>query len=687
MPYLISTYEGGRGFFSGHFWRANPANYSIRTQVLLPPAVSAFGRYSSHHLYSNRMYITGHFTDNLLLDEHYRLLRQGIRPPVAAPTVTLGAGATEQFFYLSFYDELTGERSSLSAAASGTGGLTRTWSGLPTAVPGEILRAEGLVAKTLASGIVTGVGAPAKTNFDMFRPGDRVLFSSTPDRWTTIRSIQSAAQMVVDDLGIAAVSDTLTFKAVSRCSHVECWVSVAGTLPRLAARVRLGTTTFTENVATLSLGEAFLDNFEIMPAGTMNAVYGDRQLVAGVDRQRDTVFLSNLFHPEQFGGLSFKTRYGEPITGLIGTSDYALINTPDSSYILQGYTEDDLTLTVSNPSLGAFGHRTSIAIEQNLWVPNKKSFYIYNGTWKSALADRNTEWVESYGVNQTPFEDGVTIYNPNDATIQFYPRYKGGTLNRENIWVADFSSVKFDAGGEIAQPYWFDDDYRAFSTVFNAADYLPTGYQAVVNYWGYAAYLIPDGQSVGKLYRVSFPSGAIYAEDPAVAYHRDAVLKTRHELFSEEAEDTGGGNVDHGWKLDTLWVMARSELSGMVLAVWPGDEYAAEYGPMGLNIVADINVVQPAWGFFPVAATQANNTDSITYQGSTQGQPPEPFTVRYRRWAPKTVHYFRPMVDGRGHTLEVRFATPLNAQYFGWGGKVIPGRASRNLVDAEHFLG
>lgn len=687
MPFLISSSTGGRGIFSGTFQRADPTDYSTRRRIYMPPAVSALRRYASHHIYSNRMYMCGHFTDNLLLDEHYRLLRQGIRPPVAAPTVALSAGTTEQLFYLSFWDELTGERSSLSAAFTATGGLTRTWSNIPTSVPGEILRAEGVVDKTVASAIVTGNGAPAKTNFDMFRPGDRVLFSGTASRWTTVLDITSAAQMTVDDLGIAAVTNTLTFKAKSRCSHVECWVSVAGTLPRLAARVRLGTTGFVESVPTLSLGEAFLDNFDILPAGTMNTVYGDRQLVAGVDRARDTVYLSNLFHPEQWGGLSFRTRYGEPITGIIGADDYALILTPESSYILQGYTEDDLTMTVSNPSLGGFGHVTNVQIESNLWIPNRKNYYLFNGSWKPALLDRNTEWNDSYQANIAPFEEGITAYNPNDATLQFYPRYKSGTLNRENVWLADFSNVKYDAGGEIAQPQWMDDDYRALALVQDPSDIAPTGWQAVVNYWGYAAYIIPDGKSVGKMYRVSFPNGEIWYEDPAVAYHRDAVIKTPHYLFAEEAEDTGGGSQDHGWKLDTLWALLRSELSNWQLGIWAGDEYAAEINVMGLQINSDVNVVVPPWGFMNVLASQAIDTNPVTYTGSLEQATPEPLSVRHRRWAPKTVHPFRPFIDGRGFTFEFRFQTPLDVRFFGLGGKVIPGRATRNLVDAEHQLG
>lgn len=671
MPYLISSATGGRGYFSGSFWRADPADFNLRTRILLPPAVSAIRRKASARLYAKRLYFTGHFTENVLLDEHYRLLRQGIRAPIQLPSVSVGAGTTQQTCYLSFYDELTGERSSLSEGRAVTGNTTRTWSNLPTSVPGDILRCEGVVNKTLASAVVTGVGVPAKTNFDMFRPGDRVLFAATPSRWTTVKTITSSSQMEVDDLGIAAVNDTLSFLAATRVTHVELWVSVSGTLPRLAARVRLGTTGVVESVPTLSLGEAFLENFEPMPPGTMNAIYADRQLVAGVPHREDELFLSPLFFPERWGGLSFKTRFGEPITGVIGADDYAQVLTPESSYILQGYTEDDLTLTVSDPALGAFGHLTNLQVEANNWLPNRKNFYVFTGgAWKPALVDRQTEWNDSFQAAPRAFAEGQTVYNPNDNTVQFYPYYKSGTLPRENIWVADFSSIKFDAGGEIVQPAWMDDDYRSVLE----ADVNETGRQAVSHYWGYAAYLIPDGQAVGKLYRVEFPEGQIYYEDPTVAFHRDAVVKMRHELWSEEADDAGGDTIDHGWKLDKLWLGVRSEDTAWKVGVWAGDEYAAEVTPMGVEDTARINIAAPTWGFMQVAASLLRDDLDAQYLG---------LTVNPRRWAPKTVHPFQPKIDGRGHTIEVRFLLPKNAQFLGVMGVCIPGRASRGIVDAE----
>ena len=51
----------------------------------------------------------------------------------------------------------------------------------------------------------------------------------------------------------------------------------------------------------------------------------------------------------------------------------------------------------------------------------------------------------------------------------------------------------------------------------------------------------------------------------------------------------------------------------------------------------------------------------------------------------KTV--FRPMLDGRGVTAELRFLLPKDARFFGIGGKCIPGRASQGVVLAERILG
>ena len=446
MGLVASTFTfgtSGRGAFSGHVYRIVPSSAAAwaKKRIYLPPSCSAIEAKPSVQNYLQRQYLVGQHTMNILIDEELRAVRQGITvPPI--PDVSAGAGTTQQRCYLRYYDEWTGEKSSVGLGKDLTGSVTRTWINLPTSVPSEALIVEGTV--NIAAGTVTGL--LGKTNFGILRPGDRIAVSTALTRWAQVRTITAEDSMTIDDTGMAGAGVSIVVKPVSRVSHVEEWISVAGGLPRFGTRLRLGTTGNVESIATLALGEALVDSYQPMPTGGINLVYNDRQFVAQVQGHLDTVYLSEIGFLERWAGLAFKTSYGEPIVGLFRYRDVVLMLCPSSSYKLQGYTEDDYVRNVLEPDIGALGHSGNILVEGVALIPSRNGMQIFNGAFHPAIETRRTEWIEDYRENPTAFEGGYAAVNPNDQSYFFFPNVQRIAVSSDEV-----PAIGLDIGGACAE--------------------------------------------------------------------------------------------------------------------------------------------------------------------------------------------------------------------------------------------
>jgi len=417
MAYIASTFTvgtGQKGCFSGIIAWINE-DWSKSRRIHLPPHCAAVENHPSGENYLSRQYLVGGHSRNIVIDEMFRASVQGILPP-PAPTVTSGAGTVAQIGYLRFYDEITGERSSLSSGSTTfTGDVNRVWTALPTVVPGEIIVIDGTA--DIAAGVVTG----SATNFHELRPSDRIANAAVLTRWAQVHVVASSVSMTIDDTAMAGSGITLAVKPVSRVSHVELWVSIGGALPRFIMRVRIGTTTVTENVATLALGEALIDSYEMMPKGTYNVIYNSRQIVSGVVGQRDRIFVSPIGYPERYGGLNFQTKYGEPVVGLIRTRDYVIILCQKSSYRLQGYLEDDFALTILDPEIGGLGHGGNAVCGGRVFIPSREQIQTFDGSFTPANPSRQSEWAKNVRDFDDAYQSGVAIVDPEGQNYRFMP--------------------------------------------------------------------------------------------------------------------------------------------------------------------------------------------------------------------------------------------------------------------------
>lgn len=137
-------------------WCWSAPNTTVPTEMSLPTGTLGVSRRPSWAIYNqggrSRMYGVGGWTANVLLDEQFRVLRQGIPAPTVVPTVaaTTGPGPTgTAICYLRFKDRI-GQRVSPMSAPSASFALAnqaRAWSAIPTTCPDPSVDAiEGLVS-------------------------------------------------------------------------------------------------------------------------------------------------------------------------------------------------------------------------------------------------------------------------------------------------------------------------------------------------------------------------------------------------------------------------------------------------------------------------------------------------------------------------------------------------------------
>jgi hypothetical protein len=378
----------------------------------LPFGVVAVDQPVARASYLGRLYLCGGYSHNLVLDEHHRLWKQGIRPPEEIPQFASGGGSGTLTAYFSWYDELTGERSPLSLGqqVNIALGSARTWINLPERPPDDVYLSDDVVTLdgTIQGGFSAGLWwiDPSQTTggrLAMLRPGDEIdLLEAATQRFSQCWWMNPLLFDKFNDwTGIGVNPTAVDVVPVTRATHLELWLQPQADFPRLALRVARGTQSVVESTALGDLGEAFISSFQRLPRGTVNAIYHDRQIMAGDPENPDTVYLSQLFYPERWDGLQYQTKSGEPITGILATRDYCLVFTRNSTYMLQGYTDTDYTFQLIDQSLGSVGHNCNVVIHGNPFVWTEKGPFVYNGMYHP-LSPENRWWPVDSGAAAPP---------------------------------------------------------------------------------------------------------------------------------------------------------------------------------------------------------------------------------------------------------------------------------------------
>ncbi|MCP4900206.1 MAG: hypothetical protein GY906_24810 [bacterium] len=424
--------------------------------MALPFGVTSIDTPPSVAFYDGRSYIVGGYSSNMVIDEAYTLWRQGILAPTDPPTVAGGSGSAG-VAYWSFYDEVTGERSTLSAGVAILADAgTRTWTAMPLRPPDDVFISEGTVEALGTTKPGTMKTDDPRIRHFFLRPGDRTVISGLTRR---ILDVDGSRTFVVEPFIEVADVSGLTFEAfpLTRATHVELWIEEAGDFPRLVTRVILGTTELVESSTLATRGEAFQDSFERFPYCTVNAIYHDRQVMAGNPDAPDTVYVSELFFPERYTGLNFRTRNGEVVVSLLSTRDYCLVLTDKSSYILQGYTENDFTFTVADPNIGAITHVGNMVIHGYPYVWTQEGPYMYTGGWHP-MSPENRHFFRDvtsaqFGSMFGELDPDGSTYNPDETRFKFWRGTHDPTWNAWIVGgtvVVDYTTLSPVTGGGFA---------------------------------------------------------------------------------------------------------------------------------------------------------------------------------------------------------------------------------------------
>lgn len=120
MPITVLTsYSASPVGNTGSVFLAKPDG--TRRAVSLPAGCNITATKGTVAVDNDRLYLVGWATDNLLVDPHYRLLRQGIRPPHQVPVLSASPGpgtSGKMRVAVAFYDETGDEWSPLSGPSN-----------------------------------------------------------------------------------------------------------------------------------------------------------------------------------------------------------------------------------------------------------------------------------------------------------------------------------------------------------------------------------------------------------------------------------------------------------------------------------------------------------------------------------------------------------------------------------------
>jgi hypothetical protein len=445
-------------------------------------------------------------------------------------------------------------------------------------------------------------------------------------------------------------------------THIEGWVSMDGYAPRFCWRRDLGATTVTEAVATGALGDAYTEDYVRFPRCRYNVIWHDRQVMAGDDRYPDRLYFSLLNDPENYGGFWLRTRKGERIVGLISLRDQLIILCPTSSYVVNGYTEDDITMDILEPEIGGISHSMVAYADGYAFVASHRGIYLCTGSaFHLVSRDFQDTWRRDYRAHSSTYEGlGWAVYDVDESVVKLY--VGPSTLSHDpslldpgdeapagfTYWVLDTTKLLAENGGNFAQPDLMID-----------ARCIGRGATEVCG-----AVLRPPGSRQGRLYTGN-QSGIVYAENSI----------TR----SLDGGDVyGAGGIPIEWVIRTphYWMAGAG-----------GDPH------VGRKIVRSWIYYDPGLDIYNDSELESLTSNVKLYMGGDNApdrtNPVNMDLVNVPVWTPDmstwmvwpTELYWEPNVAGKGVTYRFSMtAPPPTSLFHGFGCVHVPGQNDRGLA-------
>lgn len=578
MPWVATTQRALVSFGgTGSWWwiRPEPASMADFHSVPFPSGVNTVDAKPSFAPWisdgQSRLCTVGGHTDNLVFTEHYKLCRQGILPPSCEIISGSGSGAKA------------------GLTTSGTG-ITGT-----------------------CIGYLTWYDALHDRRSPLSNPSPTITLTNQGRIWSNLP----------------------TDPRDTSVTHIELWVSMNGATPAFVVRRDLGCTSVTENVATLSLGEAFDQDFERFPRCRYNVQWHDRQVMAGDDRHPERIYFSILNQVERYGGLYLRTRMGDRVRALYVVRDQLHVATARRTYIVTGWTEDDIEMTILEPAIGCVSHHGVIPFHRYALVPTMIGPFLASGTALHFLGkDYERHWRKEYETYRDNYEKSWGVDDPDENVAKLFvgAHSMGGAANA--YWVNDYSSVAEELGGGFAPPS-LSFDLRGRVDTAGAVLSVPTSGRG----------LLYTGSEDGYIRQEN------YAADDGD--DNDTNLKTMVVWDAARAWDEPAGDDEDGWVYPSFWSHVQADNNTYVVDWFAGDD--------------------TAWQLINPSQTE---TVAAGYEEDALLRPLNP----------KSVHVSEPHVVGRTLSTRWTIASPKSdVRWLGYGGTREPGGNARGPVQNEEL--
>lgn len=401
-----------------------------------------------------------------------------------------------------------------------------------------------------------------------------------------------------------------------RATHVALYRSVDGALPRFVTELAIGTTIFTDTVATAALGAVLPTANGVPPQARFVEKYHDRVWFAGVTVGGvdfpERIYFSEIGLPEAVATNNFvSTRDGETVTSIKRVLDQLGIFGRVVTYDLQGYTVTDFVMRKLNPSVGCLSHFANVNISERLIFPAVDGVYVFNGaSFEFQMDELRDYWRDDFEAKTSAFNDSAAA---DDREFHVYKLLiKQATTPKSFYYVGHYLDSDFSRGNPLQ--WTFDIRAREDNSV---------GLMDV----GSGQYGVFTGSCDGKVRRENVAGNA---DDDGDTYLKKFVLQSKLDFF----EDLGGG-MWHAKRFSDLDVYMKAENNAWTLKVYAGEEDAAD-------------ALTPNQTFSPAASK---------------------LTVGSQTFLPKQQHYFRLVsVAGKGLAVRVEVSSPLDVSFRGFGG-------------------
>lgn len=477
------------------------------------------------------------------------------------------------------------------------------------------------------------------------------------DEWSPLSGASN--EVTLSNQGRTTSNIPATPQDSERVSHVGVWVRMDGSAWRLATKRQVGVTSITETVATLALGAAFPATFTRFPRCTINAIYHERLVMAGDYLHPNIVYVSVAGYPERYGGLSFKTQNGEPVVCLtVSENDVCLVLTPSSTYELRGWRDNDMSMVLKDPDVGAInncGPNGAPLAKGKPIIHNRLGIWYYNGAWHNIVQDRQKEWTDFYAENETPMKTSFSIVDPNTYTYRLFVTSDAGTLTAPDsipneqdlsigtiVWRANLAPLLPLVSGQMGQPHWSMD---IMNRTVDCAGILS----------------IP-GSERGDVH-LGFCDGHVRYDDPTDD-DDDGDGWGKRLWIRTKAYDMGnpGGNEEEGKTFYRAWSYVESEGKNWTVYFRGGDEQVWQ------------------------SALPQNETNDVFYREAIDAS--QYVDSDGTEYVPKTIHDHKPrQCSGRTLTVDYTCPTALGFRFRGVGGLHKPGRAAGRLPKFEGLIG